>query len=121
MILVDRSAWIDHIRAADARLVALLDRNDVLTHPAIIGEIALGGIRRRAEVLRHLDNLPAAVVAKHGEVMLLIEARALANTGIGYIDAGLLASAALTPGARLWTRDKNLAKQAERCGLAAAL
>lgn len=90
----------------------------MLAHAFVIGEIALGGVARRAEVLRHLNNLPAAPIARHDEVMTFIEAYKLANTGIGYVDAHLLASAALTPGAALWTRDKTLHGAAVRVGVA---
>lgn len=118
MILVDTSVWIDHFRTADPQLVDLLNRNQVLAHPFVIGEIALGSVARRAEVLRYLHNLPSAVAASTDEVMLFIETRKLANTGLGYVDAGLLAAAALTPGAALWSRDKNLRAAAVRSGLA---
>lgn len=118
MILVDTSIWIDHFRAADAQLTALLTRNEVLAHPFVIGEIALGSVARRADVLRHLNGLPAAVSATHDEVMIFIDSHKLANTGLGYVDATLLASAALTPGAALWARDKTLRASAARCGVA---
>ncbi len=118
MILVDTSIWIDHFRVADPQLVALLTRNEVLTHPVVIGEIALGSVAKRTEVLRYLNNLPAAVSAQHEEAMIFIERHKLANTGLGYVDAALLASTALTPGAALWSRDKSLRAGATRCGLA---
>lgn len=118
MILVDTSVWIDHLRAADPQLVGLLNRNEVLTHPSVIGEIALGSVAKRTEVLRYLNNLPTAVSATHHEIMIFIERYKLQNSGLGYVDVGLLASAALTPGAALWSRDKNLRAAAARCGLA---
>lgn len=119
MILVDTSIWIEHFRAAEPQLVALLTRNEVLAHPFVIGEIALGSVARRADVLRHLDNLPSAVAATQPEVTIFVDRHKLANTGLGYVDAALLASAALTPGAALWARDKNLRAAAIRCGVAA--
>jgi predicted nucleic acid-binding protein len=118
VILVDTSIWIAHFRATEPQLAALLLRNEVLTHPFVIGEIALGSVARRADVLRHLGNLPAAVNATHPEVMVFIERHKLANTGLGYVDASLLASAALTSGAALWARDKTLRAAAVRCGVA---
>lgn len=118
MILVDTSVWIDHFRAADAQLVALLTRNEVLAHPFVIGEIALGSVAKRADVLRYLHNLPAAVAATHDEVMSFIDGHKLANTGLGYVDVHLLAAAALTPSAGLWSRDKTLRAAAARCGVA---
>ena len=119
MILVDTSIWIDHFRSTDEQLAALLMRNEVLGHPFLIGEIALGSVARRADVLRYLNNLPAAVSASHAEVMIFINRHKLANTGLGYVDATLLASAALTTGSALWARDKNLHAAAVRCGIAA--
>jgi len=118
MILVDTSVWIDHLRTAEPQLVALLNRNEVLTHPSVIGEIALGSVAKRVDVLRYLNNLPSVVSATHDEIMIFIERHKLANTGLGYVDAGLLASAALTPSSALWARDKNLRAAAARCGLA---
>ncbi|MGE0742557.1 MAG: type II toxin-antitoxin system VapC family toxin [Hyphomonadaceae bacterium] len=118
MILVDTSVWIDHLRAADAQLVALLNRNEVLAHPFVIGEIALGSVAKCADVLRYLNNLPAVVVATHAEIMIFIERHKLFSTGLGYVDAGVLASAALTPGSAIWSRDKTLRAAAARCGLA---
>jgi len=118
VILVDTSIWIDHFRAADPQLVALLTNNEVLTHPCVIGEIALGSVAKRADVLRYLSNLPATTMATHDEVMIFIERHQLANTGVGYVDACLLASTALTSDATLWARDKSLRAAASRCGLA---
>jgi predicted nucleic acid-binding protein len=118
MILVDTSIWIDHFRASDPQLAALLSRNDVLMHPCVAGEIALGSLKQRAQILRNLNNLPGAAVATHAEVMLFIDRHALASSGVGYVDACLLASAALTPNAALWSRDKTLRANTARCGLA---
>jgi len=118
VILVDTSIWIDHLRANDPQLVALLNRTEVLAHPLVIGEVALGDVAKRAEVLRYLKNLPSAVVATHDEVMIFIERHKLPSSGLGYVDVALLASVALTPGAALWSRDKHLRAAAARCGLA---
>jgi predicted nucleic acid-binding protein len=118
VILVDTSVWIDHFRAADQQLVALLSRNEVLAHPFVIGEIALGSVAQRESILRYLNNLPAATTATHAEAMVFLERHKLASTGLGYVDLHLLASAALTPRAGLWSRDKTLRAIAARCGVA---
>ena len=44
----------------------------------------------------------------------MVERERLFSTGISYIDAHLLASALITPEARLWTRDRRLREAAER-------
>jgi predicted nucleic acid-binding protein len=63
VILVDTSVWIDHLRAGDATLVGLLDAAEVLGHPFVLGELALGGLRQRELVLTALGDLPQASVA----------------------------------------------------------
>lgn len=108
MILADTSVWIEHFRRGSAELEAALEREDVAIHPFIVGEIACGNLRNRAEILRLLATLPAAPVASHEEVLAFIEQRKLMARGIGYIDAHLLASAALGTDLVLWTLDKRL-------------
>ena len=118
MILVDTSIWIDHLRARDERLVNLLIGGTVLSHPFVIGEIALGGLRNPARVLNELQRLPVASVATDQEVLRLIRDRALSGRGIGYVDAHLLAAVRLSAGATLWTRDKRLLNVARELSLA---
>lgn len=118
MIIADTSIWIDHLRRSEAWLGALLSGGQVLMHPFVIGEIALGAIARRSAVIEILENLPQASIATHGEVMALVEQERLHGLGVGYVDVHLLASARLA-GAGLWTRDQRLLSAAERLGLAA--
>jgi hypothetical protein len=121
VILVDTSVWVDHLRGTDEQLVSLLSSGTVLTHPLVIGELALGSLHRRDVVLGALRNLPRAVVADDDEVLRFIEAEALAGIGIGYIDAHLLAATRLTPDASFWTRDRRLSLVAGRLSLSARL
>lgn len=121
MILVDTSVWIDHLRAGDVVLGELLKSGRVLAHPFVIGELALGSLAERGLVLGALRRLRQAVVAKDHEMLEFIALRFLYGCGIGYVDAHLLTSARLTPGASVWTRDKRLRAAAERLGLAAGL
>jgi predicted nucleic acid-binding protein len=118
MIVVDSSIWIDHIHHGEPHLGALLLRDHALMHPHALGEIALGSIRNRDQVIARFLRLPVPNVAKEGHMLTLIESDDLIATGIGYTDAHLLASALLTPGGKLWTRDKKLLAQAERLGVA---
>lgn len=117
MILVDTSVWIEHLRHGEPALVQALDNGEVLTHPCVIGELACGNIRNRGHILELLQQLPQAREATHEEVRAMIDRRKLFATGIGYVDAHLLASAALTPPASLWTLDKRLARAARPLGL----
>lgn len=119
MILVDTSVWVGHLRDGDPELSKRLDAGVVATHPSVIGELALENLRRRELILRLLHDLPQAAVATDREVLHLIERTPLYGAGVGYIDAQLLASARLTPGATLWTHDKRLLSVARGMGLAA--
>lgn len=117
MILVDTSVWIDHFRSGNPALARLLDNNAVVTHPWVTGELALGNLSDRDEVIGLLRALPQAIVADDDEVLQLIEHEPLHGAGIGYVDAQLLASTKLTPDTRLWTSDKRLATVTARAGL----
>ncbi len=109
MILVDTSVWIDHFRTGEPYLVDLLNNEDALMHPFIIGELACGNLQNRKEILALLGNLPSVPHASNGEVLALIENCSLMGRGIGYIDVHLVGSVLLADGVKLWTRDKRLA------------
>ncbi len=117
MPLVDTSVWIEHLRCGDARLTKLLDAGQVFIHPFVTGELALGNLHHRGKLLCLLGDLPQATPASDEEVLGFIEHYRLSGTGIGYIDAHLLASAQLTA-VSFWTRDKRLHEAALRLGLA---
>jgi predicted nucleic acid-binding protein len=118
VILADTSVWIDHLRAGDRDLVHLLDAGEVVGHPMVAGELALGHLKQPAEVLALFRSLPGAPEASHDEVLSCIERHVLAGSGLGWVDAHLLTSALLgsTP---LWTRDRILASVARRVGVSA--
>ena len=118
MILVDTSVWVDHLRRGDAGVVALLDSASVLAHPFVIGEIACGNLADRMRVIELLQALPMSAVANPDEVLVFIDRQRLYGTGLGYVDVHLLAAVALSPGVKLWTRDKRLRTAAQRLGSA---
>lgn len=118
MILVDTSVWIDHLRSGSANLAGLLEQRSVLGHPWVVGELALGQLDRRAEILALMRRLPQATLATAAEVLTLIEGHELHGAGIGYVDAQLLTATMLTSGALLWTTDRSLATVAARLGVA---
>ena len=108
MILVDTPVWIDHLRKGSAELSAALENGEVIVHPFVIGELACGNLKNRNEVLALLAALPRVPIATDEEVLLFIEQRRLMGRGIGYVDAHLLASVALSQEGRLRTHDQRL-------------
>jgi predicted nucleic acid-binding protein len=121
VILVDTSVWVDHLRANNLDLAALLGTGMVLAHPFVIGELALGNLRQRDMVLAALADLPQADIATDAEALTFIGRHALFGRGVGYVDAHLLAAVRLTADAKLWTNDRRLRGVADELGLAMAL
>jgi predicted nucleic acid-binding protein len=117
VILVDTSVWIGHLRHGSESLAGLLEAGRVLAHPFVIGELALGNLRRRGVVLGALSDLPRSAVATDGEVLVFVDRHKLHGLGIGYVDAHLLAAVTLTSGASLWTEDKRLRNAAKKLGV----
>jgi predicted nucleic acid-binding protein len=118
VILVDTAVWIDHFRQRSSRLADELERGQVLGHPWVTGELALGHLRNRAEILRLLGQLPQATLATTTELLDFIDRHELYGAGLGYVDAQLLAATRLTDDALLWTHDRRLHAAAERLGAA---
>ena len=121
MILVDTSIWIDHLRSADAKLQTLLQNDQVVTHPFIRLELALGSIVGRETVLADLALLPQAPVVASEELFSLIEHKMLYRRGIGLTDLQLLCCALFDRSISIWTRDRRLGEIANELGLRASL
>ena len=92
MTLVDTSIWIDHFRRGDTALSQMLSEDRVLTHPFVIGEIALGALPKASPILEDLRRLPMARIADEREILHFIVVRKLSGVGIGLVDAHLLAA-----------------------------
>jgi predicted nucleic acid-binding protein len=116
MVLVDTSVWVEHLRSGNIGLESLLNDGDVVCHPFIIGELACGNLKNRAEIISLLQELPLALQADDEEALHFIEDRKLMGKGIGYVDVHLLMSAILTKSS-LWTLDKRLHDVAGKLGL----
>ena len=118
MILVDTSVWIDHFKAPVAALEDLGRSEQILGHAFITGELAVGHLRDWSGAIGALRALRQAKIASEAEFLALISSERLAATGLGFVDVHLLASCRLTPGTRLWSRDRRLGKHADRLGVA---
>lgn len=116
MVLVDTSVWIQHFRHGQASLSSRLADGLVFMHPFVSGELACGNLKDRSEVLFCLNEMPAAKLATHGEVMTLMEKHRLWGRGLGLVDLHLLASALLS-NCGFWTFDKKLAQASADLGL----
>jgi predicted nucleic acid-binding protein len=121
LILVDTSVWIDHLRTADAKLQSLLQNDQVMTHPYIRLELALGSIASREKVLADLARLPQAPVVAPDELFSLIDHKKLHRRGIGLTDLHLIGCALFDKSNLIWTRDRRLSEIADELGLRAPL
>jgi predicted nucleic acid-binding protein len=118
-VLIDTSVWVDHFRRRNEVLVSLLLRDEALSHPMVLGELACGTLPApRTRTLGDIELLQSAHQASWSEVRALTEREQLYGLGCGLIDLSLLAATLITPAARLWTMDKRLAALAERFGVA---
>jgi predicted nucleic acid-binding protein len=116
-VLVDTSIWVHHLSRGNSELAQLLETEDVLCHPFVIGELACGSMRNREEVLGLLATLPQTLVADHDELVNLVQKHHLYGLGLGWIDVHLLGSGLLSS-CKLWTLDKALGETARRLGIA---
>lgn len=116
MVLVDTSLWVSHFKHGNPGLAVLLNEAQVVTHDFIVGELACGNLKARKEILSLLRALPSAPVVSQEELLYFIEERKLIGTGIGFVDAHLLASANLM-GVSVWSLDRRLHRAAAKLGL----
>jgi predicted nucleic acid-binding protein len=117
MILADTSVWIDYFRQGIPELAERLRRSIVVMHPFVVGELACGNFSNRDATLELLQQLRSVAVAEHDEVLSFVRSQELYGRGIGYVDAHLLAAAAIG-GCQLWTKDKRLHALAATLGVA---
>ena len=117
MILVDTSVWVDHLRSADAKLQALLQNDQIMTHPFVRLELALGSLASREKVLADLALLPQAPVVATEELFSLIDFRKLYRRGLGLTDLHLICCAIFDDSISIWTRDRRLRETANELGI----
>lgn len=116
-VLVDTSVWADHFRSADPHLTVLLGNGSVVMHPFVIGELAMGNLRDRVKTTAAMASLPAVDVVPQHIWLSFVDRLALGGSGLGFVDAHLLASAS-DHDVKIWTRDRRLAEQASAMSVA---
>jgi predicted nucleic acid-binding protein len=116
MYLVDTSVWANHIARPDPKFRLLLNENKVLGHAFVLGELLLGNLKNRKAFRSDYESLTQADLSENGEVLRMMEEHRLPGTGIGYVDAHILASAMLMR-CKLLTRDKRLVLAATKVGV----
>jgi|SRR5436190_22352196 predicted nucleic acid-binding protein len=121
MILADTSVWIDHFRSPEPILMQLVQASEILMHPFVVGELAMGSLADRKLRLRLWAMMPRLPAVPLEDVLALVEGRHLYSRGIGYADANLLASSLVAEGTSIWTRDRKLRDIAGELGVLAEL
>jgi predicted nucleic acid-binding protein len=119
MVLVDTSVWIRFLANRTpyaVHLDDLLDLNEVAGHDLIYGELLIGDLGSRGELLTSYERMHQVPNVSHAESVTFVRVRKLHGRGIGWIDANLLASA-IVAGVPLWTADERLATLANELGI----
>jgi predicted nucleic acid-binding protein len=120
MVLVDTSVWIRFLANREpyaAELDRLLERDEVVGHELIFGELLIGGRGGRPRLLTVYQQMLQASVIPHPEVVAFVRDRRLQGRGVGWIDVHLLASA-LVDRFQVWTADPRLANVAKELAVA---
>ncbi len=117
-VLVDTPVWIGHFTGRQPRFAERLIATPVRLHDFTLGELMLGSVSREAKVLSDLAKLPRIHALSHDEVVAFIRNRRLEGSGIGWVDAHLLA-AADAEDAGIWTLDRALITAATKIGIPA--
>ena len=107
MVLIDTSVWVSHFHKREPYLEILLNDDDVVCHPYVIGEIACGFIKNRKEILSLLQSLLQIELVDQKEYLHFLEHNKLMGKGLGFVDINLLASCVLSK-TSIWTFDKAL-------------
>jgi hypothetical protein len=120
IVLVDTSVWIRFLsnRAPyAARLDELLSRDEACGHDFVYGELLIGDVGGRKQLLADYERMHQAPVVPHADVVAFVRHRRIHGRGIGWIDAHLLASS-LVGRVKLWTTDPRLLALAKELGVA---
>lgn len=119
IVLVDTSVWIRFLsnRAPyAAQLEGLLSRDEVCGHDFVYGELLIGDVGGRKQLLADYEQMHRAPVVPHGDLVAFVRNRRIHGRGIGWIDTHLLASS-LVGRLKLWSTDPRLMALARELGV----
>jgi predicted nucleic acid-binding protein len=117
-VLIDTASWINHGRIPDALIVTAIERGCVVTHQDVVGEITLGCGPTAVATAERIGMFRHATDVSHFTVLAFIRTHQLSCTGVGMVDARLIAACALADRpTRLYSADKRLVKEARRVGV----
>jgi predicted nucleic acid-binding protein len=119
-VLVDTSVWIRFLANQGpyaAELDDLLERDEVVGHELIFGELLIGDRGGRPKLLAAYQQMHQASVIPHPEVVAFVRDRRLQGRGVGWIDVHLLASA-LVDRLQIWTANPRFAEVADELTVA---
>ena len=114
---MDTSVWVAHFRAPLPEVVALLNTEEVVVHPVVLGELAVGNLHERAQTLAFLKQLLDVPEWPPSAVLDFVEQHHLFGLGLSWGDVQLLAAGSLN-NMPLWTFDTQLQNTATRLRLA---
>lgn len=116
-VVADTNVWVHHWRSPNRLLMDMAEDGEILTHPLVIGELAMGNLKNRHATLWHLTRLGRPPLATDSETLTMIEAHKLWGRGIGWNDAKILASVVIGE-CLLWTGDRRLDQAAAKLDVA---
>jgi len=116
-VLLDTNLWVSFFKEPIPAMREILQRDRVVTHSVVIGELLVGSLPHRALMIDYLQRLPKVTEAEPSEALAMIEQRHLWGRGLQWNDMLILAATRIH-GAMLWTLDKRLAQAAADLGVA---
>jgi len=118
VILIDTSVWVDHFRVPDEAVARLIRTKTAAVHPFVLGELIMGNLLDWQRTVEGLRSLPEAEAVGEDDFITFVADQKLQGSGVGFVDAHLLASCRLGRDLRLWCKDKRLGNWAESLGVA---
>ena len=117
-MLIDTASWINHGGIPDAIITAAVEQGCVVTHQDVVGEITLGCGPTSVATAERIGMFRHVIDVSHVTALAFIRTHQLSCTGVGMIDARLIAACALADRpTRLYSADKRLMKEARRVGV----